>query len=207
MRPSSSVLALITMAALTSRAEGVILEDKGHRVRGGFSVEVGSAVVYGGLAAHAELRLGYQLSRRFSLFTVVGAGLSVIWVYGGQFDLGAVAEWTLDDHFSAGAGLAASYGSTGVMTPPRDSSFSSSASPFIQDASAGFRPTLDLRLGFSTGSSRPPTFSRGGFSVGAHALLVLHPNMTQTNPDGRTTTPLPVQVIFTPMFTVGFDFR
>jgi hypothetical protein len=197
------IAALITMIALTARAAEPFLEDTGHRFRWGISAGMGSSVGRGGVAFEGELRLGYQHSRRFNLFGTAGVRGSVSDVSGGQVDLGAVAEFTLVDWFYFGAGLVASYGSTTVLLG--QSPFS-----YFQDASSGFRPALDLRLGFSTGESLPPFFSRGGFNIGVHALLMLHPNTTLVTsaPSGvQSYTPNTLQVTFTPVLTLGFDSR
>lgn len=197
-------LALLTLLALTARAEEIILSDTGHRARVGFSAEGGSSVGHGGIALHAELRLGFQLSREFSIFGVAGGGLGLASAFGGQLDLGWVVEVILGDHFYLGAGLLGSYGQSTLMdsSPPFGS---------LTDATAGFRPTFDFRMGFSTGASRPPFFSRGGFSVGVHALLMLHPDMIRSSTlpgTFRTTsTRAPAEFVFTPMLSLGFDFR
>src|SRR5690348_12042639 len=116
-------LLLIIAGALPSRAEEsppplpplvesprqIVLEDKGNRVRWGLSAEGGSTIAWGGLMLRGEVRLGYQFSRLFNLYGIVGGGGSLANVWGVQLDLGAVAEFTPVDWFFFGGGLVASY--------------------------------------------------------------------------------------------------
>ena len=194
------------LAGLPARAEEAFLEDTGRRARWGFSAGAGSTVGWGGWAMKGELRLGYQVSRRFSLFGLLAGAGGAANVFGGQVDFGAVAEFTLVDWLYFGGGLVASYGTTSLSLQNTASRFSYATDPL----GGSFRPALDLRIGFSTGASRPPFFSRGGFNIGVHALLMLHPNLTAstTLPSGQSAfSPYPAQVIFTPMLTLGFDSR
>ena len=196
-------IVFIVLIALSARAEP-FLEDTGHRTRWGLSAAVGSSVGRGGVALGAELRLGYQLTRQFSVFGTLAAGGSFSNVYGGQAVFGAVAEFTLVDWFYFGAGLAASAGNTTTMQPQSPLGYSGYSSD------SGVRPALDLRVGFSTGTSQPPFFSRGGFNIGIHALLMLHPNTTSMaySPSGQPIVSSPTtEVSFTPMLTLGFDSR
>lgn len=193
------------LAGLPARAEEAFLEDTGRRARWGFSAGLGSALGLGGAAMRTELRLGYQVSRRFSLFGVLAGGSSLGPVFGGHFDFGAAAEFTPVDWFYLGGGLVSSYGTT-FMTVQSAPQFGYAVDPL----GGSFRPALDLRLGFSTGASRPPWFNRFGFNIGVHALLMVHPNMTvtRTSPSGQQSIVRnSVQVAFTPMLTLGFDSR
>src|SRR5438045_1325188 len=98
----AACLLLLLVCALPSRADdsspplvqSVILEDKGSRVRWGLSAAGGSTIGWGGFALKGEARVGYQFSRLFCLYGVIAGGGSLSPVSGGQFDLGAVAEFT-----------------------------------------------------------------------------------------------------------------
>lgn len=205
MRPLTSLILATVLCGLPAGAEELVLQDKGQRLRAGASAEVGSVLGWGGVALRGEGRVGYQLSPKVSLFGVMAWGGKVTGVWGSQFDFGVIAELIPIEWFYCGAGLVASYGSIQVTN--------SAGTELLYDVADGsFRPALDLRLGFATGRSLPPFFNRGGLSIGLHALVTLHPNMLATPafPFSGVAPPIPravVLVTFTPVLSLGFDFR
>jgi hypothetical protein len=198
------------VVSLSARAEELILEDKGHRLRGGASFEVGTALGWGGMSLRGETRVGYQLSPKLGVFGLFAGGGTVAGVWGGQFDFGVILEVMPVQWFYFGGGLVGSFGFTQVTTPR-----GSIAADEVFTDPYGFsvRPAIDLRVGFSTGRSVPPYFNRSGLSIGIHMLGMLHPNMSALPAyDGGYgivgPTPRPaVLMIFTPALSLGFDFR
>lgn len=69
-------LVLVLLAGLPARGDEIILEDKGQRVRGGASAEVGSHLGWGGVTMRLEGRAGAQLTPTLSVFGVFGAGFT-----------------------------------------------------------------------------------------------------------------------------------
>ena len=205
-----TLTAILLVVAFTARAEEIILEDRGHRLRGGASVELGTALGWGGASLRAEGRVGYQISPTIGVFGLMAGGGTFAGQYGGQFDFGVILEVMPIQWFYFGGGLVGSFGYSQVTTPS-DSIYASET--FRDDGGFSFRPAIDLRVGFSTGRSLPPYFNRSGLSVGIHMLGVLHPNMyALPSYDGSfgivgpTSRPA-VLMIFTPAISLGFDFR
>jgi hypothetical protein len=205
-----TLTAILLVVAFTASAEEILLEDKGHRLRGGGSFEVGTALGWGGMSLRAESRVGYQISPTLGIFGLMAGGGSTAGTYGGQFDFGVVLEVMPIQWFYFGGGLVGSWGYSQVTTP-RGSPDADET--FSDQGGLNLRPAIDLRVGFATGRSVPPYFNRGGLSVGIHLLGVLHPDMYALPAYGGGfgivgPTPRPaVLMIFTPAISFGFDFR
>lgn len=187
------------------------LRDRGGRVRWGISPSIGVLAPYSTFSFAGELRLGYQLTRRFSMFFTGGAHLAV--GSGRVFPfafVGAIAEAMPNDFFYLGAGPVIAFGRLTVGQLEPSSNQLELFSVQEPDVVTPFKAGLDFRLGLHFGSGRPPTFRRGGFSLGVHALLLLHPDMrlgwTQNNRGVVARTTETVATI-TPMLTLGYDAR
>lgn len=205
---------MLLLTGLTARAEPppllaeeVPLEDRGHRFRWGVSAGAGSVVGLGGLSMLAEFRLGYQRSRTFSITGTFSAGGNTpadAYVTGRLLNFGTIAEFTFFDWLYFGGGLVVSNGGL-------NSNFNPGPDGLYSINEWGWRPGLDLRVGFSAAASHPPTFNRGGFNIGVQALLLLHPAATLSwaaRPGQQNvTTTQQAYVSFTPVIMLGYDSR
>ena len=202
------------------------MEDPGGRVRWGLGVNLGWQVVptsafVGGL----EGRVGWQLSRMFSVFGFLGThfGLGInasvqgssakggITAFGAYY-AGAIAEGILADFFYFGGGALVGSGGYGGIQVGVASNGSQTVSTLAQ---GGFMFGLDGRLGLNLGRTRgPPSYRRSGFNIGLDVMAIFRPNtviVTETSDasgnftSGVTTNALTASVV--PMLTLGYDAR
>lgn len=199
---SALVLALLLAVPLDAP-----IRDRGLRIRGGLSVQ-GSLINSRSASLLPEFQLegraGVQVTRLFSAFAFAKVHFALPGVrWAGIF--GAMAELTIADHFFVGAGPLVSLGQYS------ESQLVGGSFTRVSQTSAVASPGFDVRLGAATGSSRPPSFDRFGFSIGAELMALSYSGLSSTRYSGTTGMPVitrfPPIWVLTPMLSVGIDWR
>jgi hypothetical protein len=201
------------------------MEDQGGRVRWGLGVNLGWNLPTSAFVGGVEGRIGWQLSRMFSVFGFLGTHFGLgfnasvqgssakggITAFGAYYG-GAIAEGILADFFSFGGGFLLGSGGYGGIQVGVASNGAQTVSVLGQ---SGFMFGLDGRLGLNLGRPRgPPSFRRSGFNIGLDVMAIFRPNTTIATETSdamgnftanATTTALTASVI--PMLTLGYDAR
>lgn len=199
--------------------------DKGGRIRWGTSGNVGWHLPQSMFTIGAEGRIGYQVNNIFSAYGIVGgtagfgfsanAGFSGVSVTASAISywyIGGIAEAMFGNVFYVGGGPVLARGGLGGASIGVDSS---GVAQVQQVASSGFKPGINLRLGFGFGRPLGESHRRSGFNLGIDTLTLFHPNTTvvTTKADGPngsagvSVTTNETIVSFVPMLTFGYDSR
>jgi len=169
-----------------------------------------------------EARFGWALNQTITVYgnaaAVGGIGFGAdVDDKGGSASVSAVSYWVLGANVDAlvvgplfvggGAGI----GKAGWGVIEEHASSNGGGSKVI--AAGGWTPSIDGRIGISTGSPNPQTGKRAGFYLALDVRVLIAPNGTETTQEatatgGRQSVVTDTTAIgIAPMLHLGFDSR